>query len=140
MADIISEISAASTEQTTGIDQVNQAVTSMDETTQQNAALVEEAAAAAESLVDQANQLADAISQFKLEGRIGSGSSHANHGSFKPAATSTSSPVTRPVADNRTGGRPVAAPAGYVDKPHTSSGSPKVTAKTGTDDSDWEEF
>jgi methyl-accepting chemotaxis protein len=69
VADIISEISAASTEQTTGIDQVNQAVTSMDETTQQNAALVEEAAAAAESLVDQANQLTAAISQFKLEGR-----------------------------------------------------------------------
>lgn len=67
VADIINEISAASTEQTTGIDQVNQAVTNMDETTQQNAALVEEAAAAAESLVDQANQLSDVISQFKLE-------------------------------------------------------------------------
>jgi len=71
VADIISEISAASSEQTTGIDQVNQAVTSMDETTQQNAALVEEAAAAAESLVDQANQLTAAISQFKLDGRSG---------------------------------------------------------------------
>jgi len=46
-------------------------VTSMDETTQQNAALVEEAAAAAESLVDQANQLTAAISQFKLDGRSG---------------------------------------------------------------------
>jgi len=67
VADIINEISAASTEQTVGIDQVNQAVTSMDDTTQQNAALVEQAAAAAESLVDQANQLADVISQFKLE-------------------------------------------------------------------------
>lgn len=66
VADIINEISAASIEQTAGIDQVNQAVTSMDDTTQQNAALVEQAAAAAESLVDQANQLADVISQFKL--------------------------------------------------------------------------
>jgi methyl-accepting chemotaxis protein len=141
VADIISEISAASTEQTTGIDQVNQAVTSMDETTQQNAALVEEAAAAAESLVDQANQLADAISQFKLEGRIGSGSSHTNHGSFKPVSTSASLPsAPRQVADNRSGGRSVSAPTGYVDKPNASSGSPKVTAKTGTDDSDWEEF
>ncbi|HEY0907071.1 MAG TPA: methyl-accepting chemotaxis protein [Methylophilus sp.] len=76
VADIISEISAASMEQTSGIDQVNQAVTSMDETTQQNAALVEQAAAAAESLVEQANQLADVISQFKLEGRQTSARSH----------------------------------------------------------------
>ncbi|HSH87212.1 MAG TPA: methyl-accepting chemotaxis protein, partial [Methylophilus sp.] len=83
VADIISEISAASAEQTTGIDQVNQAVTSMDETTQQNAALVEEAAAAAESLVDQANQLADAISQFKLEGKSFGGGHAVTH---KPAA------------------------------------------------------
>jgi len=67
VADIINEISAASTEQTAGIDQVNQAVTSMDDTTQQNAALVEQAAAAAESLVDQANQLAEVVSQFKLD-------------------------------------------------------------------------
>jgi len=66
VADIISEISAASQEQTTGINQVNQAVTSMDEATQQNAALVEEAAAAAESLVEQAVQLSDVVSVFKL--------------------------------------------------------------------------
>jgi PAS domain S-box-containing protein len=66
VADIISEISAASQEQTTGINQVNQAVTSMDETTQQNAALVEEAAAAAESLVEQALQLSDVVSVFKI--------------------------------------------------------------------------
>ncbi len=68
VTDIISEISAASQEQTSGISQVNQAVTSMDEATQQNAALVEEAAAAAESLVEQANQLADVVSQFKIDG------------------------------------------------------------------------
>jgi methyl-accepting chemotaxis protein len=71
VADIISEISAASQEQTKGIDEVNQAVASMDETTQQNAALVEEAAAAAESLVDQANQLASVVGAFKLESKGG---------------------------------------------------------------------
>jgi PAS domain S-box-containing protein len=81
VADIIGEISAASQEQTTGIDQVNQAVTSMDETTQQNAALVEEAAAAAESLVEQANQLSDVVSVFKLEnqGGFNSGRNQASH-------------------------------------------------------------
>lgn len=66
VSDIISEIAAASIEQSSGIDQVNTAVTSMDETTQQNAALVEEAAAAAESLVEQAAALNDAIGVFKL--------------------------------------------------------------------------
>jgi methyl-accepting chemotaxis protein len=109
----------------------------MDETTQQNAALVEEAAAAAESLVDQANQLADAISQFKLEGKISSG----GHGGFK--TTSASAPATssqRSFAESRTSGRPVAAPSGYVDKPQPSQSSPKITARTGTDDNDWEEF
>ncbi len=68
VANIISEISSASQEQTTGINQVNEAVTSMDETTQQNAALVEEAAAAAESLVEQAVQLSDVVAVFKLKG------------------------------------------------------------------------
>jgi len=67
VADIISEITAASSEQSTGINQVNNAITSMDEATQQNAALVEEAAAAAESLVDQANQLSDVVNIFKLD-------------------------------------------------------------------------
>jgi len=65
VSDIISEISAASQEQSTGIDQVNSAVTTMDETTQQNAALVEEAAAAAESLMEQAEQMMEAVNGFK---------------------------------------------------------------------------
>jgi methyl-accepting chemotaxis protein len=68
VTDIMGEISAASTEQSQGIEQVNQAVAQMDETTQQNAALVEEAAAAAESLQDQAGSLAQAVAVFKLEG------------------------------------------------------------------------
>lgn len=66
VTDIMAEITAASTEQSAGINQVNQAVTSMDEVTQQNAALVEEAAAAAESLVEQAESLIDVVSAFKL--------------------------------------------------------------------------
>jgi len=67
VADIISEIAAASIEQSTGIDQVNAAMTSMDEVTQQNASLVEEATAAAQSLLEQASALADAVSVFKLD-------------------------------------------------------------------------
>ncbi len=65
--DIMSEIAAASAEQATGIDEIGKAVTQMDEVTQQNAALVEEAAAAAESLQSQAEQLSDRVSAFKLD-------------------------------------------------------------------------
>ena len=67
VTDIISEIAAASQDQSRGIEQVNQAVTSMDQTTQQNAALVEEAAAAAESLQEQAGSLTEAVAVFKLD-------------------------------------------------------------------------
>lgn len=67
VADIMSEITAASNEQRSGIEEVNRAIVQMDEVTQQNAALVEQAAAAAESLQEQAAQLVQAVSVFRLE-------------------------------------------------------------------------
>ncbi len=67
VADLMSEIAAASHEQSQGIGQINQSITSMDDATQQNAALVEEAAAAAKSLQDQAARLAELVSGFKLD-------------------------------------------------------------------------
>jgi methyl-accepting chemotaxis protein len=66
VTDIMGEISSANHEQEAGIAQINLAVTDMDAVTQQNAALVEEAAAAASSLQEQANELASAVSVFKL--------------------------------------------------------------------------
>jgi methyl-accepting chemotaxis protein len=66
VSDLMMEISAASAEQSTGIDQVNQAIGDMDIVTQQNAALVEEAAAAAESLQEQASQLSELVAVFTL--------------------------------------------------------------------------
>jgi uncharacterized phage infection (PIP) family protein YhgE len=68
VTDIMGEITAASQEQTSGIEQVNQAITQMDQATQQNASLVEQAAAAAEALQDQAGNLAQIVSTFKLAG------------------------------------------------------------------------
>jgi methyl-accepting chemotaxis protein-1 (serine sensor receptor) len=65
VTDIMGEIAAASHEQSRGIEQVNQAITQMDEVTQQNAALVEEAAAAASSLEDQAERLRGMVSLFR---------------------------------------------------------------------------
>ena len=66
VSDIIGEITAASSEQRDGIGNVNAAVTQLDQMTEQNSALVEESAAAAESLKDQARVLADAVSVFRL--------------------------------------------------------------------------
>ena len=66
VTDIIGEITAASSEQSDGIGQVSTAVTQLDRMTQQNAALVEQSAAAAESLRDQAGRLAGVIASFRL--------------------------------------------------------------------------
>jgi methyl-accepting chemotaxis protein len=66
VTDIVAEISAASLEQSTGVAQVGEAVSAMDQATQQNAAMVEESAAAAESLKQQSQQLVQAMAVFKL--------------------------------------------------------------------------
>ncbi|WP_186129860.1 methyl-accepting chemotaxis protein [Burkholderia gladioli] len=67
VTDIMEEVASASTEQSTGIEQVNVAVSQMDEVTQQNAALVEEASASAQALADQAGVLRQAVSVFRIE-------------------------------------------------------------------------
>ncbi|RBL67716.1 hypothetical protein C3E98_030365, partial [Pseudomonas sp. MWU13-2625] len=69
VTDIMGEIAAASNEQSRGIEQVNLAITQMDEVTQQNAALVEQAAAASKSLEEQGGRLAEAVSLFRLDTR-----------------------------------------------------------------------
>jgi methyl-accepting chemotaxis protein len=66
VTDIMGEVSASSIEQTSGIEQVNSAIVQMDEVTQQNAALVEQAAAASDSLREQATQLRELVSSFKV--------------------------------------------------------------------------
>ena len=67
VTDIVGEISIASQEQSSGIEQINTAITQMDKVTQQNASLVEEAATASNSMQDQAGKLAQAVSVFKLD-------------------------------------------------------------------------
>ena len=84
---LIGEITVASLEQSGGIEQINQAVSQMDEVTQQNAALVEEAAAAAMSLLNQAETLQSTVSQYRLLDTTGSGS--YNTSSHQPARTGT---------------------------------------------------
>ncbi len=70
VSDIMGEIASASAEQSTGIEQVNVAVTQMDEVTQQNAASVEQATAAAQSMADQAESLRATVSIFRVDARV----------------------------------------------------------------------
>ncbi|GJI99214.1 methyl-accepting chemotaxis protein [Duganella caerulea] len=75
---IMSAITEASSEQSTGIGHVNMAITEMDSVTQQNAALVEQAAAAAGSMQEQAGRLAELVSRFKLEGETAAASNRSS--------------------------------------------------------------
>lgn len=120
VTDIMSEISAASNEQSAGIEQVNQAITQMDENTQQNAALVEEAAAAAESLEDQANNLTQTVGIFKLLGHPASRATPVRHSPSAPKARmkAAAKPIAKPTAE------PVS----------------RSIPQLGTDHGDWEEF
>ncbi|UNE64462.1 methyl-accepting chemotaxis protein [Xanthomonas oryzae] len=92
VTDIMGEISAASQEQSAGIEQVNQTVTQMDETTQQNAALVEEATAAARAMEEQAQQLTEAVALFRLSNDVqtltGAAPAVRHPAAKRPAATS----------------------------------------------------
>ncbi|PKB21011.1 methyl-accepting chemotaxis protein [Janthinobacterium sp. 64] len=99
VADIMQEITAASAEQSAGIEQVNQAVLQMDQVTQQNAALVEEAAAAAESLQDQAQILTELVGVFRL---------HAQAQQLAVAPASNVTPLRRPAPATRQGVRRLA--------------------------------
>ena len=122
VTDIMSEITAASVEQSQGIEQVNLAITQMDEVTQQNAALVEEAAAAAEALEEQAQNLSVSVATFKVE--EGSGSTAIARRATAPARHIA--PARKPVA---------------LGKPGASKALAKPKAKPQQDDDgEWEEF
>jgi len=82
VADIMSEITVASQEQSMGIEQIHQAVSQMDQVTQQNAAMVEEAAGASRSLQDQAADLARLVSVFRLDPSV-----HGQHGAHAASHT-----------------------------------------------------
>jgi methyl-accepting chemotaxis protein len=109
VTDIVGEISSASEEQRTGIEQVNQAVIQMDQVTQQNAALVEEASAAAQSMAEQAQALGDAVAVFRIiatepaASRVGAGRSEPRRSApaarTLPHATLGRSKTTPVVAD-----------------------------------------
>ncbi|MGO4814346.1 methyl-accepting chemotaxis protein [Cupriavidus sp. 2MCAB6] len=128
VTDIMNEISAATQEQTSGIEQVNQAVTQMDQVTQQNAALVEEAAAAAGALEEQAQKLNGVVSVFRLSG------SHA---------VATPAPVTRVAATGKAkavAAMPTRARPPVQRKARPASPAAPALAAAGTGGDDWSAF
>jgi len=141
VTDIMAEISAASQEQRGGIEQVNNAVTQMDKVTQQNAALVEEAAAAAKSMEDQTNSMSEMVSQFLL--------SDGFDGGQRAPAKSGMRPTGNPVVDRTL--RSAKAPASAIRSSLPSSNSadssrqqrveeePRRRAAAGGD-TDWKQF
>ena len=129
VSDIVSEITSATAEQSNGIGQVGEAVSQMDRVTQQNAALVEESAAAAESLKQQAQQMVEAVSFFQL---------HADGRGARPA--SPQEPVARPAAPAAT---KAVAPRPKVPAavpPAKQAAKPAAAATAHADDQAWETF
>ncbi|MCU7835513.1 MAG: PAS domain-containing protein [gamma proteobacterium symbiont of Taylorina sp.] len=120
VSDIIAEIAASSNEQSAGIEQINQAITQLDEVTQQNAALVEEAAAASESMDDQSTSLNEMMNFFNTGDMDGITAAIPVSGSVSKAA------VIRP-----------ARPETVKKEAFVQMAAAPVTA---SDDSEWEEF
>ncbi|OEZ99284.1 methyl-accepting chemotaxis protein II [Janthinobacterium sp. HH107] len=123
VTDIMAEITSASNEQEAGIEQINQAITEMDAVTQQNAALVEEAAAASEALQDQAGILAEAVSVFKLDGTQ----------ALAPVA-----PASRP--EPKPAPRPAAATAAQPRLVANAPASRKSAAPAMVAEGEWEQY
>ncbi len=127
VTDLISEISAATTEQTSGLSQINDAVLQLSDVTQQNAALVEESATAAGSLSEQAGMLVDIVSFFKVEQNGGSVATPV----FASARTELGATVSSHGRNESASARPTAAAA----RMRLAASAPQ-----GTKSDEWEEF
>ncbi|WP_321860983.1 methyl-accepting chemotaxis protein [Burkholderia cenocepacia] len=143
VTDIMGEIAAASEEQSSGIDQVARAVTQMDEVTQQNAALVEEAAAAAQSLEEQAARLRETAAVFQLDDEAARAGTVVAVARPAPRAPSAPAPAPAPAAARveRDAAPKRAAAATPARKPAAASAAsaPAPAAATAGGD-DWETF
>jgi len=131
VTDIMSEITAASLEQSQGIEQVNQTITQMDEVTQQNAALVEEATASARSLEEQAGGLSHSVSQFRLIEAHNDRYAMPPPAVVRPAPVRIDRPAVARVSRPTTPSRPASKPMAVV---------PKRNGTTGKSDDQWSEF
>jgi methyl-accepting chemotaxis protein len=148
VSDIIGEITASAAEQSDGIGKINSSVNQLDQMTQQNAALVEESAAAAESLKEQANKLSQVVGAFKLGGA-------ADHAPSRAAAIASAAigraRTAAPTVPNRTSAsrpspiRKMPVLTHTVDHKSPVPSAPAQAASTfasaaSTQDDDWESF
>jgi methyl-accepting chemotaxis protein len=140
VTDIMGEIANASAEQSAGIEQVNHSIIEMDSMTQQNAALVEEAAAAAQSLQDQAAELARVVSIFKLDDGEESFGATLSAIAAPAAPVAASVPAVRPPA--RRPARPALkkAPAAGAAPAPAQAASSRASKAAATAGDEWEEF
>ncbi|AGK50623.1 MULTISPECIES: methyl-accepting chemotaxis protein [Burkholderia] len=143
VTDIMGEIAAASAEQSRGIEQVNLAITQMDEVTQQNAALVEEAAAASHSLEEQGRELKQAVAFFRLDGlAAGSPAEPVTppHRAAPPARAAAKTPAARAAHAARTldVAKP-AASAAVAAAPAPAASASRATVAADAN-ADWETF
>ena len=134
VSDIIAEIAAASHEQSDGIEQVNKAVMQLDEMTQQNAALVEQASAASQSMADQARGLNDMMARYQVAAEAkrtpGIGTAMARESGDAPP------PVAKPAAERRSAARPWAK----GDAPAAAPARVARAAAAAGSDAEWKEF
>jgi len=142
VSDLIGEITASSSEQRDGIAQVNVAVTQLDQMTQQNAALVEQSAAAASSLRDQAQRLAEVVSVFN----VGYQAPAPKPAPVRAPVAARAAPSPAPAATRVAGATAAAAPrklqapaAAPTPKPRGAAPAPAPRQAKGSDD-DWESF
>jgi methyl-accepting chemotaxis protein len=133
VTDIMGEISAASNEQSQGVMQIGEAVTQMDQVTQQNAALVEEMAAAASSLKNQAQELVQTVAVFKL---ADGGNGSLTHLPTTAVRDHPPKPSNFKGSDRRASG----TPKGAAMRGHNTSSRTAPAATASNNDSDWETF
>ncbi len=136
VTDIMAEISAASVEQSSGIEQVNTAISQMDEITQQNSSVVQQAASAAAALQEQAQLLVEAVNRFRLDDSHG-----ARMQEQRPAVAVLPKQFTQSVQKSRqaNGYHKVAKANGYHKKANGEDSQVSV-AKAAGHDEDWDEF
>ncbi|MBI3101394.1 MAG: MCP four helix bundle domain-containing protein [Burkholderiales bacterium] len=142
VTDMIGEITAASAEQSSGIAQVNQAVGHLDQMTQQNAALVEESTAAAQSLREQAEQLAQAVSQFKVSGVADTLSAPRRPTPVPAPAKHVAAPkaAARPLQGKAAAAAPRLASARPAPAPGTAAASASARPAARANGDEWESF
>ena len=144
VGDIVAEIAASSVQQSSGIAQVNEAVTAIDDLTQQNAALAEETSAASASMSDKAEEMLELVGFFQLDSSVKASNSPTTR-TARPVQPAATKAAAKPVS--RLAPKPSSPKPSSIERPKatastSSSSIEKVDAKPAVQDEgdEWEEF